>query len=258
MKLIRNYLSLHLKVALEYKSSFIMTIISQSLALFIELFTVITLFIKFRLLEEYNTYELLLGFSIIWLGFSLAEMFGRGFDQFSKLIVNGNFDILLIRPRSIYIQIFGSDMCYEKIGRVIVTTLIFIYSATKVIVNFSLLKILLLVLMVLGATIISLSVFIFGASITFVTVQGLEVINIFTNGTRQVGQYPMGIYKKFIRVFFTLVIPITVVNYYPLEYLTGRTDNLLYVLVPLYSFAILFITTKIFSFGMKKYQSTGS
>ena len=258
MKLIRNYLSLHLKIALEYKSSFIMTIISQSLALFIELFTVITLFRKFRLLEEYNTYELLLGFSIIWLGFSLAEMFGRGFDQFSKLIVNGNFDVLLIRPRSIYIQIFGSEMCYEKIGRVIVTTLIFIYSATKVIVDISLLKIILLILMVLGATIISLSVFIFGASITFVTVQGLEVINIFTNGTRQVGQYPMGIYKKFIRVFFTLVIPITVVNYYPLEYLTERTDNILYLLAPLYSFAILFISTKIFSFGMKKYQSTGS
>ena len=258
MKLIRNYLSLHLKIALEYKSSFIMTIISQSLALFIELFTVITLFRKFRLLEEYNTYELLLGFSIIWLGFSLAEMFGRGFDQFSKLIVNGNFDVLLIRPRSIYIQIFGSEMCYEKIGRVIVTTIIFIYSATKVIVDISLLKIILLILMVLGATIISLSVFIFGASITFVTVQGLEVINIFTNGTRQVGQYPMGIYKKFIRVFFTLVIPITVVNYYPLEYLTERTDNILYLLAPLYSFAILFISTKIFSFGMKKYQSTGS
>ena len=258
MKLIRNYLSLHLKVALEYKSSFIMTIISQSLALFIELFTVITLFRKFRLLEEYNTYELLLGFSIIWLGFSLAEMFGRGFDQFSKLIVNGNFDILLIRPRSIYIQIFGSEMCYEKIGRVIVTTIIFIYSATKVIGDISILKIILLILMVLGATVISLSVFIFGASITFVTVQGLEVINIFTNGTRQVGQYPMGIYKKFIRIFFTLVIPITVVNYYPLEYLTGRTDNLLYLLAPLYSFVILFITTKIFSFGMKKYQSTGS
>lgn len=258
MKLIRDYLSLHLKISLEYKSSFIMTIISQSLALFIELFTVITLFRKFRLLEEYNTYELLLGFSVIWLGFSLAEMFGRGFDQFSKLIVNGNFDVLLIRPRNVYIQIFGSEMCYEKIGRVIVTTLIFIYSATKVITSFSVLKVLLLILMVVGSTVISLSVFIFGASFTFITVQGLEVINIFTNGTRQVGQYPMGIYKKFIRVFFTFVIPITVVNYYPLEYLAGRTDNILYVLVPLYSFAILFLTTKIFNLGMKKYQSTGS
>ncbi len=80
MKLVRNYLSLHLKTSLEYRSSFILTIISQSIALFVELFTVMTLFNKFRLLEEYNVYELLLGFSTICLGFSLAEMFGRGFD----------------------------------------------------------------------------------------------------------------------------------------------------------------------------------
>jgi ABC-2 type transport system permease protein len=217
-----------------------------------------TLFNKFRLLEEYNVYELLLGFSTIWLGFSLAEMFGRGFDQFSKLIINGNFDLLLIRPRSIYLQIFGSDICYEKIGRVITTVLVFGFSASKVIVTFDILKILLLIFMVLGATIMSLSVFIIGASFTFVTIQGLETINIFTNGTRQIGQYPMGIYKKWIRVFFTLVIPLTVVNYYPIAYLSGKSTNLVYVLMPLYTLVLFGISIWIFKEGMKKYQSTGS
>ena len=258
MKLVRNYLSLHLKTALEYRSSFIMTIISQSLAMLVELFTVVTLFKKFRLLEEYNSYELLLGFSVLWLGFSLAEMFGRGFDQFSKIIVNGNFDLLLIRPRSIYMQVFGSDMCYEKIGRVLITTAILVFSATKIMVEFNILKIILLILMVLGAVTISMSVFILGASVTFVTIQGLESVNIFTNGTRQIGQYPMGIYKKWIRTFFTVAIPLTVVNYYPLEYLAGRTDNILYVFMPLYSIVLLIISVKIFKLGMSKYQSTGS
>ena len=258
MKLVRNYLSLHLKTALEYRSSFIMTIISQSLAMVVELFAVLTLFKKFNLLEEYNSYELLLGFSVLWLGFSLAEMFGRGFDQFSKIIVNGNFDLLLIRPRSIYMQVFGSDMCYEKIGRVLITTAILVFSATKIMVEFNILKIILLILMVLGAVTISMSVFILGASVTFVTIQGLESVNIFTNGTRQIGQYPMGIYKKWIRTFFTVAIPLTVVNYYPLEYLAGRTDNILYVFMPLYSIVLLIISVKIFKLGMSKYQSTGS
>ena len=81
MNLIKNYLSLHLKISLEYKSSFILTIISQVLAMIVELFTVMTLFYKFKLLDIYNTYELLLGFSTLWLGHSLVEMFGRGFDH---------------------------------------------------------------------------------------------------------------------------------------------------------------------------------
>ena len=62
-------------------------------------------------------------------------MFGRGFDHFSKIIVNGNFDILLIRPRSLFIQIIGHDICYEKIGRVLLSLGVFIFSAFNDIKN---------------------------------------------------------------------------------------------------------------------------
>ena len=258
MKLIGRYLSLHLKSSLEYRSSFILSVISQVLGMFVELFTVVSLFRKFGLLEEYNSYDLLLGFSTIWLGFSISEMFGRGFDQFSKVIINGNFDLLLIRPRSIYLSIFGTDMCYEKIGRVTLASIIFMYSANKVIHGFTILKLILLILMVLGAVTITMSVFIIGASLSFVTIEGLEAINIITNGTRQLGQYPMGIYKKFIRVFFTFIIPLTMVNYYPISYLKGDTNSILYMLLPLYSLLMLFISMKIFKLSMGKYQSTGS
>ena len=91
--------------------------------------------------------------------------------------------------------------------------IIFIFSAIKVIKNFTLLKLFLLISMVLCCSIIIISVIIIGASFCFITIQGLEVINIFTNGTRQVGQYPMGIYKRIVRLFFSIVIPITLVNY---------------------------------------------
>lgn len=258
MSLIKNYLSLHLKISLEYKSSFILTVISQALAMLVELFTVMTLFNKFKLLEVYNTNELLLGFSTLWLGYSLVEMFGRGFDHFSKIIINGNFDILLIRPRSLFIQVIGQEICYEKIGRVLISLSMFIFSAFKVIKDISLLKILLLILMLLGTILIVLSLLIIGASFCFVTIQGLEVVNIFTNGTRQVGQYPMGIYKKGIRIFFSTIIPIALVNYYPLNYLSGRSNNLIYLLLPLYTIIVFIISNIIFHLGTKKYASSGS
>jgi len=258
MKLIFNFLSLHLKIALEYKSSFILTVISQMLAMIVELFAVIALFYKFKLLSIYNTNELLLGFSTLWLGYSIVEMFGRGFDHFSKVIVNGNFDLFLIRPRSLFIQIIGSDICYEKMGRVCLSFIIFIYSAFKVINVISILKTILLLLMVAGCIIIIISIFIIGASASFITVEGIEVINIFTNGTRQVGQYPMGIYKKAVRVFFSFIIPITLINYYPLEYLSGRSNDLIYFVLPLYSILIFMISRFLFNLGVNKYSSTGS
>lgn len=86
MKLIKNYLSLHLKISLEYKSSFILTLISQVLSMGAELFAVIALFSKFKLLDIYNTYELLLGFSTIWFSYSLAKCLEEDLITFIKLL----------------------------------------------------------------------------------------------------------------------------------------------------------------------------
>ena len=258
MRLFINYLSLHLKIALEYKSSFIMTFISQILGMLVELFTVYSLFNKFKLLDIYNINELLLGFSTLWLGYSLSELFARGFDHFSNLIKRGDFDILLVRPSNLFIQILGSDIAYEKTGRALVSFGLFIYSASKVIKQLTILKLLLLIFMVLGCLLIILSVFIIGASLSFKTVQGLEVINIVTNGTRQVGQYPMGIYKRAVRIIFTIIIPITLINYYPIDYLSGRVNNIFYVFMPLLTLIMFFISNCIFKLGLKGYYSTGS
>lgn len=258
MKLLFNYLSMHLKTCIEYKSSFIMVLISQVLYMLIELFAIYALFTKFQLLDVYDINKLLLGFSTIWLGYSITEIFGRGFDQFSKIIVNGEFDLLLIRPRNIFLQILGTNIAYEKSGRALVALGLFIYSSIKLIKNFTLLKILLLFNMIIGCIIVIMSLFIIGASICFLTVQGLEVINIFTNGTKQVSEYPIGIYNKIVKFFFTFIIPITLINYYPIDYLIGDTNNILYVFMPLIPIILLILSTFIFKLGMRKYCSTGS
>ena len=258
MDLIKNYLTNHLKVSLEYRLSFILSLISQALYMLIELFAVYALFSKFNLLKMYNINEILLSFSTIWLSFSFCEMFFRGFDNFSKQIIKGNFDILLIRPRNIYIQIFGSDICYEKFSRVITALGLFIFSSAGLINTFSFWKVLLLFNMFLGGVVLFLGIFIIGATMCFYTIQGLEVVNIVTNGSKQFAEYPIRIYRRALRLIFTFVIPITIINYYPVDFLIGKTNNLLYVFMPLLSFISLFISIKIFNYGISKYYSTGS
>ena len=258
MELIKNYLANHLKVSLAHRLSFILSLISQGLYMLIELFAVYALFSKFNLLKMYNINEVLLSFSAIWLSFSFCELFFRGFDNFSKLIIKGDFDILLIRPRNIYLQIFGSDVCYEKLSRVLTALGLFLYSSINLIDKFSLGKVLLLFNMFLGGVMLFLGLFIMGATMCFYTIQGLEVVNIITNGAKQFAEYPIRIYRRALRLVFTFVIPITIINYYPINYLIGKTNNLLYIFLPLISFIVLFIGTKIFNFGMSKYYSTGS
>ena len=258
MSLLVNYMFIHLKVKLQYKISFIFTMITQFLTVFVEIFVLKSMFSKFSLLDRYNIYELYLNFSIIWLGYSLAQLLGRGFDKFSNLIVDGSFDLLLIRPRNLYLQIIGSDIYYEKITRVLSTLILFIYSSTKVLDSFTLSNLFMLLMMVLGSFIVIMSLFIIGASVSFYTIQGIEFINIFTDGTKHVCQYPMSIYSKIVRHIFTFIIPITLLNYYPLEYLTGRVNNNLYIFLPIIPCLFIIPAIIIFKIGLKKYKSSGS
>lgn len=257
MKLLLNYFSMHLKTQLQYKISFILIFIAQSLSIFFEFFVIYALFDKFKLLEEYNIYQLLLTFSVIWFGMSSAETFGRGFDHFGRLIKNGNFDLLLIRPRFLGLQIIGSEIAYEKIARILTSVGMIIFSIIKLSGKLDIVDILVIILMCLCSFILFLSIFIIGASFCFITVEGLEVINIFTDGTRQLGQYPMKIYNKIVFLIFTFLIPLTPINYYPIEYIFNN-GPWYYSLMPLTIFIFLGFSILIFRIVLYHYKSTGS
>ena len=62
-------------------------------------------------------YEVLLTFGVIMFGFTFCETFFRGIDQFDDLIIAGDFDRLLLRPRGILFQVFCNDICFFKFAR---------------------------------------------------------------------------------------------------------------------------------------------
>ena len=100
MKSYLKYLGIHLKSSLEYKTSFILSIISQIIVFFSYYFSVIALFERFSNIKGYTLYEVLLTFAIIQIGFACIEIFARGLDRFDTLIVSGNFETLTKTSKS--------------------------------------------------------------------------------------------------------------------------------------------------------------
>ena len=112
--------------------------------------------------------------------------------------------------------------------------------------------------MMLSATIIFFSIFLLAASYCFITVQGLEVRNVFTDGGKHMAQYPIGIFSKGFIFFFTFIIPYAFVNYYPLLYVLGKSNNILYAFSPLLLFIYVIPCIIVFYLGVKRYSSVGS
>lgn len=258
MKLYIESLKMHLKSTLEYKSSFIIGFFSQFLVFFTYYFIIVALFNKFNNIKGFTVYEVLLTFSIIQFGFSMNELFARGVDSFDKLIIDGSFDRLLLRPKNILLQVLCSRFDFVKCSRTFQSIIIFIIALSNLDIKWNIIRVISLILMCISSVIVFFSVFLLMASYCFITVQGLEVRNLFTDGGKHMAQYPMGIYKKGILMFFTFIIPYSLVNYYPLLYFLNKSDNILYAFCPL--LVVFYIIPSYLSFkkGITKYTSAGS
>lgn len=257
MKLYFKALKMHLMSELEYKSSFIMSCISQTLSFFSYLLVIVSLFGRFALIDTFSLNEVLLCFAIIRFGFTFNETFARGIDKFDRLIVKGNFDLILLRPKNIILQILISEADFVKLSRLIEIVLILIYALIKLNVELTFTKVTTLILMLLSSIAIFFGIFLLAAAYCFITIQGLEVRNIFTNGGKEMAQYPISIFNKPFVIIFTVLIPYAFINYYPLLFFLGRTNNLLYAFSPLIVFIYLIPCFIAFNLGVKKYTSVG-
>lgn len=251
-------MKLQLKSQLEYRLSFILTFISQFGVFFTYYFATIALFQKFNNIKGFSLYEVLLCFSIINFGFAFNEVFFKGIDKFEKFIIDGSLDRLLLRPRSVLFQVMCSEMDFIKLSRLIQAIIIFIIAINKLNIAFNFTNVLIIILMFISSIILFFGLFLLMASYCFITVNGLEVKNVLTDGGKNMAQYPIGIFKKGFIFIFSFIIPYASVNYYPLLYLLERTDNILCLLSPLLTIVYLIPCFLAFKIGLKHYSSTGS
>ncbi len=216
------------------------------------------MFYRFNSVEGFTYSEVLICFSVVLIAFSLAECFFRGFDTFSGVISNGEFDRIMLRPRNTMFQVLASKLEITRLGRFFQAAVILIYAILNCGVIWTADKIFTLVTMIIGGTALFSGLFIIYASICFFTIEGLEFMNIFTDGGREYGKYPMSIYGDYVLKFFTYIIPLACVQYYPFMYLIGRTKNVLYTLTPLAAFIFLIPCLILWKIGVRHYKSTGS
>lgn len=247
-----------LRIQMQYKVSFFMTMAGQFLTSFSAFLSILFLMSRFPQVEDFTYNEVLLCFAAVLMAFSIAECFARGFDTFSSMIGNGEFDRIMVRPRNESFQVLASRIELTRVGRFIQAAVVFAYAIPASGIKWSFGKILTLFLMIAGGTVVFSGLFLVYAALCFFTTEGLEFMNIFTDGGREFGRFPLSIYGEEILKFFTYVVPIALFQYYPMLYLTGRSENLLYMFLPVIGCLFIIPCYILWRIGIRHYKSTGS
>lgn len=253
-----HYVSINVRSMMEYKTSFFLTAVGQFLVSFNVFLGIYFMFARFHKVADFTYSEVLLCFSVMLLEFSLAEMFARGFDAFSGMVKSGSFDQVLVRPQNEILQVLGSKFELTRIGRMLQAAVMFVYGIVNSHVEWSLSKVVAVLFMLIGGSALFTGLFLIYAALCFFTLDGLEIMNIFTDGAREYGKYPVGIYGKKMLLFTTFIIPYALVQYYPLLYLVGKSQNVWYVFLPLLAIFFLVPCYGLWRFGVRHYKSSGS
>ncbi|CAM4196398.1 ABC-2 family transporter protein [Paenibacillus alkaliterrae] len=260
MKLYWKYIVILFKSQMQYRTSFWLLALGQFLVPFSAFAGLYFLFERFGQIRGWSFDEVALCFSVIHMAFAISECFARGFDSFSVLVAGGDFDRLLVRPRGTVVQVLGSKFEFTRAGRLLQSVMVLIWAISQLAVDWTVLKAITLLLMVASGVFIFSGIFMLAAAMCFWTIQGLEIANIFTDGGREMGQYPLNIYQKWVSRFFTFIIPFGCVNYLPLLYILDKTtgNELPYMAAPLAGILFIVPCLLIWRIGVRHYRSTGS
>ena len=258
MRLYFKYFSIHLKCQMQYKATFIFNIFGRILMSFATVAGVLFMFTRFNEVDGFTLSQVLLCTSVVSMAFSMAEVFARGFDIFPRLLGNSEFDRILVRPRGIIFQVLSSHIEFLRLGIFIQALAVLCYAVPNSGVIWSADKVITLLLMIICGTGVFFGLYIVYASFAFFTTEGLEFMNILTYGGREFGRYPFKIYGEGILKFLTYVIPLALIQYYPLLYLLDREQNAFYMFTPLLGLLFIMPCYGFFRIGLKRYKSTGS
>lgn len=258
LRLYKKYLAIQVQSMMQYKGSFLLTTVGQFLMSFNVFLGVYFMFQRFHQVDGFTYNEVLLCFAVTLMEFSLAEAFARGFDLFSQTISNGEFDRMLVRPRNEIFQVLASRIELTRVGRMLQAVVMFLYGIAENDVNWSFDKVLTILFMLAGGTLVFSGIFLIYASVCFFTLEGLEFMNILTDGAREYGKYPISVYGKRMLQFCTFVVPYSLIQYYPLCYILEKNSRPWYPVLPLVASLFLIPCYGLWRLGVRHYKSTGS
>lgn len=111
-----KYIRMVLKSFAQYRLSMWLTLTAQFFVSFFAFIGMYLLFERFGTINGWSFGEVSICFAVIQTSFAVTECFARGFDTFSQQIIAGDFDRVLLRPRSTVLQVFGSSFEVTRFG----------------------------------------------------------------------------------------------------------------------------------------------
>jgi ABC-2 type transport system permease protein len=187
-------------------SSALMLTVGQFLGTGIEVIVVWALFHRFGDVQGWRIGEVALFYGLVNCMFALADALGRGFDVLgTEFLRTGAFDRLLLRPRPLALQLMGNDFRISRAGRLLQGLAVVAFATQQAGIEWTPAAVAIALFALAGGVALFLGILVLQGTLSFWTVESLEIANVLTYGGVQAAQYPLALYAQWFRRVLTFV-----------------------------------------------------
>jgi ABC-2 type transport system permease protein len=247
---------------MQYKATFCIQIATNCLVVLLDFLALYFLILRFGALQGWSLPELGVLYGIVHSAWATVDGTCAGFSRFAQVLLRGELDLWLLRPRSVILQIAAHEMELRRVGRLVQGLAVLTVSAAHL--GLGLFAWAWIVTGIAGGIAFFLGVVLIGAAAQLVTLgQTAELQNALTYGGCTATMYPVSIYSEWFRRLITYGIPLAFVSYFPALMALDRIASSghpywLPWLSPLACGAVLIAGHRLFTRGLARYESTGT
>jgi ABC-2 type transport system permease protein len=243
-----------MKARMEYKASFlfyIFAILTFYAGQFGLLFILLN---RFHEIKGWSVGEMVFLYSLQAFAFGFTNLIFSQLVNFDKMIVDGEFDRVLVRPLSPLGQVIFSKFEVSTAAHLIIGSTALYFGSRYGNIDWTFYKVVLFPVIITGGVLIA---------VAFWTLRNRSLVHTVIFSSKEFINYPVNIYNVGMQFFLTFIFPIAFINFYPAHFFLDRSGTgLLHPLLEMGTpiVGLIVTTVSIFSWkaGVNHYQSTGS
>ncbi len=266
-KLYIRFIKVYMKSRLEYRFSLVVELLANLILIGVHFSGIFIIYSNFSNIVDWDIYEFIFLFTTNWMSYSLSSfLFWMPMGGFGNLLRSGEFDSYLIRPLNPLIHLVIRQFQYTFIPRLLLAIIFWGYSIGRVHIDWSIIKVVYLLLTIISGFFICSGIFIVTGSVSFWTIQSTELTSLLTNndyGLRTYVDYPLTMFNKKVQFLLSFVVPYAFTGFYQVVFLLdkdpgGIGQSIFQWAFPLIALIIFSIALQVWKQGIKKYGSTGN
>lgn len=255
-----RYIAQYLKTVFEYPMDTVIRIFAMAITQFSGYAAIWAIFQNITNINGWSFWEIVLIYATMSMVIGLGELFFEGVWSIASLSGEGKLDIYLLRPFPVLLQILVSSMGIHGLGNFITALIFFILAVSHLAVSVSALHAVGFVVLLITALPIHFSMLLLGNSVSLLTKQvNSGSLPTLVLKLSEFTKYPITIYPRFLQFVFTFIFPYAFVSCYPASFLLSKGQfAYLASLGPVLSALFLFISVRVFYYGISRYESAGN